>query len=65
MLIMLYLLWDSEGQLEAFLRTFAVAYSKTIHMKLHRTDAYADYGGDAVEKELKRRLWWHLTCTDW
>ncbi|OJZ90882.1 hypothetical protein ASPFODRAFT_124752 [Aspergillus luchuensis CBS 106.47] len=35
-------------------------------MGMHNVDAgSSDVGQDRLEQELKRRLWWHLTCTDW
>ncbi|OJJ71099.1 hypothetical protein ASPBRDRAFT_128021 [Aspergillus brasiliensis CBS 101740] len=35
-------------------------------MGMHNVDAgSSDVGRDLLEQEMKRRLWWHFTCTDW
>jgi hypothetical protein len=65
-LIMLYLLWDSEGQSERFHALKGLALTKTIQMKIHKMDIKStDEEQDMIRQELRRRLWWHLACTDW
>ncbi|GKZ37792.1 hypothetical protein AbraIFM66950_009551 [Aspergillus brasiliensis] len=65
-LIVLVLLWDSEGQSKRFHTLKSLAYAKAIQMGMHNVDAGpSDVGRDLLEQEMKRRLWWHFTCTDW
>ncbi|KND92120.1 hypothetical protein TOPH_02908 [Tolypocladium ophioglossoides CBS 100239] len=64
--IMLYLIWDSEGQSPTFHALRSIAYMKAVQMKIHRLDADKTCrDGDIVQNEIKRRLWWHLASTDW
>ncbi|RAK91970.1 hypothetical protein BO79DRAFT_140717 [Aspergillus costaricaensis CBS 115574] len=34
-------------------------------MGMHNVDAGSSDVGQDLEQEMKRRIWWHLTCTDW
>ncbi|CEL11222.1 hypothetical protein ASPCAL14325 [Aspergillus calidoustus] len=65
-LIILFLLWDSEGQSKRYHTLKSLAYAKAIQVGIHNIDAESStVGPDSLEREMKRRLWWHLTCTDW
>lgn len=65
-LIMTYLIWDTEGQSSMFHTLRGIAHSKAIQMKIHRLDAHhPTEDDDVIVTELKRRLWWHLASTDW
>ena len=68
--IILFLVFHIEGfspKVRAILYT-ALASAKDL--SLHRTDdasyhQQAISQEDIVEKEVRRRVWWHLACTDW
>ncbi|KAL2856528.1 hypothetical protein BJY01DRAFT_231367 [Aspergillus pseudoustus] len=65
-LIILFLLWDSEGQSKRYHTLKGIAYAKAIQLGIHNIDAESsNVEPDSLEREMKRRLWWHLTCTDW
>lgn len=65
-LIILFLLWDSEGQSTRYHTLKGLAYTKAIQLEIHNTDAESsNVELDSLEKEMKRCLWWHLTCADW
>ncbi|KAB8275142.1 hypothetical protein BDV30DRAFT_225208 [Aspergillus minisclerotigenes] len=65
-LIMTYLIWDTEGQSSMFHTLRGIAHTKAIQMKIHRLDAHhPTEDDDVIVTELKRRLWWHLASTDW
>ncbi|GMG11277.1 unnamed protein product [Aspergillus oryzae] len=57
-LIMTYLIWDTEGQSSMFHTLRGIAHSKAIQMKIHRLDAHhPTEDDDVIVTELKRRLW--------
>jgi hypothetical protein len=64
--ILIYLVWDSEGQSPTYNTLRGIAYTKAFQMKIHRLDA-GDHplDEDIIQVELKRRLWWCLASTDW
>ncbi|OJJ46592.1 hypothetical protein ASPZODRAFT_132665 [Penicilliopsis zonata CBS 506.65] len=59
--ILLYLLWDAEGQSAEFHALRGLAYAQAIQLGIHRDT----HSPNPVETELRRRLWWHLASTDW
>lgn len=64
--ILLYLIWDSEGQSPTYNTLRGIARTKALQMKIHRIDAgVTPPNEDIVQAEIKRRLWWCLASTDW
>ncbi|KAI2929309.1 transcriptional regulator family: Fungal Specific TF [Aspergillus niger] len=65
-LIIMSLLWDSEGQSKRYHTLKGLAYAKATQMGIHNIDAERpNVEPNPLEREMKRRLWWHLTCADW
>lgn len=66
-LIILFLVWDSEGQSKRYYTLKSTIHAKAMQMGLHKLDS--DHNDEMkinyIETEIKRRLWWHLVCTDW
>ena len=69
-MILVLLVYNFEGfsTVTRSLHTSALTIARTMH--LHRTDCNNHKDGKksretVVETEIKRRVWWHLTATDW
>ncbi|KAK8041641.1 hypothetical protein PG993_006164 [Apiospora rasikravindrae] len=65
--IIAYLYYNVDGQSAQFrfLHASSVAACREISMHLVDGPGSSDSVDDAATREAKRRLWWHVTATDW
>ncbi|KAK3946109.1 hypothetical protein QBC46DRAFT_275788 [Diplogelasinospora grovesii] len=69
--IIAYLIYNVEGQSARFRFLHSCSVAVCREMAIHLVDSPGLSGSDNVQeddqatKEIKRRLWWHITATDW
>lgn len=68
---LVFLLYHADGFSLKVRALHGSAISVAKELGLHRTDAVrnglppAQSQEEVVDRELRRRIWWHLACTDW
>lgn len=69
-LVMIFLIYHMEGFSPKVRAILAAALSAAKDLTLHQTDRHwntppEESRMNVVDKEMRRRVWWHLACTDW
>lgn len=69
-LLMIFLIYHMEGFSPKSRALLSAALSTAKDLALHRTDSSRNAvlnpsKADIVDIEMRRRVWWHLSCTDW
>lgn len=69
-MILIFLIYHMEGFSPKVRAILAAALSSARDLALHQTDRHRNTQSDEssveiVYKEMGRRVWWHLACTDW
>lgn len=68
---LVFLLYHADGFSLKVRALHGTAISIAKELGLHRTDAPRNglplpkHQAEIVDRELRRRIWWHLACTDW
>lgn len=69
-LLLIFLIYHMEGFSPKVRAIVAAAISSAKDLRLHKIDSKVNTAAkglykDEVSKEICRRVWWHLACTDW
>ena len=69
-IIMIFLIYHIEGFSPKVRSMMYATLAAAKDLGLHRTDdasfiSHSDEPMDVVDKEIRRRVWWHLASTDW
>lgn len=60
------LLYNMEGTTSRYRYIQSCARAVAYELRLHLVDLPSNNSADTlVSREMKRRLWWHIACTDW
>lgn len=64
--VLAYLVYNMEGCSARFRFLHGCSLSSAREMSLHLIDSpSSEQRDDEATKEIKRRVWWHITATDW
>lgn len=69
-ILCLFLLYHIEGYSPKIRSILASAIAAAKEIGMHKTDSHIhttseDSQADVIDREMRRRVWWHLVSTDW
>lgn len=69
MVMLTFLFYHMEGFTGRVKLMHASAIALAHSLGLHKTDSYrrpvSNNQAQIIDQEIRRKVWWHLTCTDW